>query len=204
MKRILIAALAAFLLIAGLPAGPLPASAHASAPACGKERELVKVLEDADAPSIAFTPRTSSVEAIRNLPVPAGYDRNSERRYEAEKHVLQVRAQLIGWKYEDDEDFHIVIAQPGHPDETMIVEPPDPSCSTSPKAADFAAVRASFVKCFGEPARWKKLPPMIVDLAGVVYFDPLHGQTGVSPNGAELHPLLKVRTVSGTCPGGSK
>lgn len=157
-------------------------------------------MTDVDAASIDFTPRETTVEALRNLPVPAGYDRNSERRYEVEKHVVRVRAQLIGWKYEADKDFHIVIAQPGHPDETMIAEPPDPSCSTSPKAPDFAAVRAAFIQCFGEPARWKKLPPMIADLEGPAYFDPIHGQTGVAPNGIEIHPLMRVKSVSGKCP----
>lgn len=171
---------------------------------CGVERERVKVLEDPSAASIDFRPRASSVAQIRALPVPSGYDRNSQTRYASEHAVLHVRAVLVGWKYENDKDFHIVIAQPGHTDQTMIVEPPDPSCSTSPKAAAFAAVRAAFVRCFGAPARWKKLPPMLVDLTGLLYFDPLHGQTGVAPNGAELHPLLSVKTVSGACPGGVK
>lgn len=199
MKRLFSAAVAAFLLCAGLQVDLEPAHAAASAERCGVERESVKVLADVDAPSIDFTPRTSSVEALRALPVPPDYNRNSARRYEAEKHVVRVSAQLVGWKFEADRDFHIVIAQPGHPDETMIAEPPDPACSTSPKAADFAAVRAQFVKCFGQPARWKKLPPMIVELDGVAYFDPIHGQTGVAPNGIELHPLLSVKTVSGKC-----
>lgn len=176
---------------------PSPVLAHSSA--CGVERESVKTLTDQDAASVDFTPRQTTVEALRNLPVPEGYDRNSERRYEAEKHVVRVRAQLVGWKYEADKDFHVVIAQPGHPDETMIVEPPDPSCSSSPKAADFGKVRAAFIQCFGEPARWKKLPPMIVDLEGPAYYDPLHHQTGVAPNGIEIHPLLSVHTVSGKC-----
>lgn len=204
LKRIVCAALAAFFFIALIPHAAVAHGDGDRPGKCGVERESVKTLTDVDAASVDFAPRESSVEQIRALPVPYGYDRNSETRYEAEKHVLHVRAQLVGWKYEADKDFHIVIAQPGHPDETMIVEPPDPSCSTSPKAVDFYAVRASFVKCFGQPARWKKLPPMIVDLDGVLYFDPIHGQTGVSPNGAELHPLLKVKSVSGTCPGGSK
>lgn len=199
MKRLTRIVLSLCIAFACLLPTPSPAVAHSSAPACGKERELVKVLEDVDAPSVDFTPRETTVEALRQISVPAGYDRNSERRYEVEKHVVRVRAQLVGWKYEADKDFHIVIAQPGHPDQTMIVEPPDPSCSTSPKAVDFGKVRAALIQCFGEPARWKKLPPMIVDLEGVAYFDPIHGQTGVSPNGIELHPLLSVKTVSGKC-----
>ena len=29
-----------------------------------------------------------------------------------------------------------------------------------------------------------------VTLTGVGYFDPIHGQSGVAPNGIELHPVL--------------
>ena len=31
-----------------------------------------------------------------------------------------------------------------------------------------------------------------VRVTGVVYFDRLHGQTGVAPNGVELHPVLSI------------
>ena len=196
MNRLLRAALAACIVFVSLPLIHSPAIARTSAPKCGVERERVKVLEDSTASSIDFTPRSSSVNAIRALPVPANYSRYSQTRYPQERQVLSVQAQLVGWKYENDKDFHVVIAQPGHPSETMIVEPPDPSCSTSPKRSEFAATRAALVQCFGEPHRWRKLPPITVTLTGVLYFDPIHGQTGVAPNGAELHPLLAVSGLS--------
>lgn len=34
-------------------------------------------------------------------------------------------------------------------------------------------------------------------ITGVASFDFLHGQTGVAPNGIELHPLLAFRCLSG-------
>lgn len=32
----------------------------------------------------------------------------------------------------------------------------------------------------------------VVTVTGVGFFDPIHGQTGVAPNGIELHPLLSI------------
>jgi hypothetical protein len=36
-----------------------------------------------------------------------------------------------------------------------------------------------------------------VTITGVAFFDKLHGQTGVAPNGIELHPVLSI-TISGS------
>ena len=33
-------------------------------------------------------------------------------------------------------------------------------------------------------------------MTGVAFFDFLHGQTGVAPNGIELHPVLAFRCLS--------
>jgi hypothetical protein len=34
-------------------------------------------------------------------------------------------------------------------------------------------------------------------VTGVAFFDYLHGQTGVAPNGIELHPVLDFACLSG-------
>jgi len=36
-------------------------------------------------------------------------------------------------------------------------------------------------------------------VTGVGFFDFLHGQTGVAPNGVELHPVLRFRLLSASC-----
>ena len=33
---------------------------------------------------------------------------------------------------------------------------------------------------------------MPVTVTGIAFFDPLHGQEGVAPNGIELHPVLMI------------
>jgi hypothetical protein len=35
-----------------------------------------------------------------------------------------------------------------------------------------------------------------VTIKGVGFWDEIHGQTGVAPNGIELHPVLKFSVVS--------
>ena len=35
-----------------------------------------------------------------------------------------------------------------------------------------------------------------VQVTGVLFFDFLHGQTGVAPNGIELHPILQITFLS--------
>lgn len=210
MKRILIAALAAFFFIAALPHATLAQENDGDQPGtCGKERWPVKTLVDADVSKVNFAPKAATVTELRALnggisPFKSTKDAfaHNATRLPDELQVYRVRAVLVGWKKEADRDFHIVIADPNDPKATMIVEPPDPACSSSPKAALFGKVRAAFIACFGPAARWKTFPHMVVDVDGVAMHDVLHGQTGVAPNGIELHPLLRVKTISGTCPAG--
>lgn len=202
MKRLLVVAL---ILALTLPSHVF-AQEHDAPGKCGVERWAVKTLTDSDMASVDLIPRSMTVESLRSLnggqPAIASMSdakQYANRRLEAEKHAVTVRAVLVGWKRENDRDFHIVIASPNDPSATMIAEPPDPSCSSSPHAKQFAAVRAAMVQCFGEPGRWKTLPHMTVDITGVPFFDVPHGQTGHAPNAIEIHPVLSIKTVSGSC-----
>jgi len=108
-----------------------------------------------------------------------------------------VTARLVGFKLEDDEDIHIVIADLDHPEETMIVEIPSTDCSgacSSTRIAQFAQARANFEAHFGAPhKRFERVPGNVtVTVTGVGFFDFLHHQTGVAPNGIELHPVLDI------------
>jgi hypothetical protein len=38
-------------------------------------------------------------------------------------------------------------------------------------------------------------PPPLARVVGVAFFDTKHGQTGVAPNGIELHPILSFRCL---------
>lgn len=45
----------------------------------------------------------------------------------------------------------------------------------------------------GPPVFKSQVKPTRVRLTGVGFFDRVHGQTGVAPNGIELHPLLDIK-----------
>jgi hypothetical protein len=82
----------------------------------------------------------------------------------------------------------------------MIVEFPDADCSgaaLSKKRAVMRRARAALLAACGY------IPTNFVDLRGratiegVGFFDEVHQQNGVAPNGVELHPVLKFS--SGDC-----
>lgn len=142
---------------------------------------------------------------MRAAAVPTNYDEyNDTTRYAPwETESVTVRATLVGWKTETDHDYHMVIADLNNPSDTMIIEPPDPTCSSACDggfANYFQATRTKLVNCFGSPpSSFTNLPAgIVVDVTGVPEFDALHGQTGVAPNGIEIHPVLNINFVSGT------
>jgi len=213
MKRIATFALAAALAAGSFVSGRPPVAGAALNPYshCGTERWHIKTLDDADAPFVHLNPIYLSVQALRAVPAPDDFSKdNDTQRYDpVELQVYRVRAVLAEWKQEADRDYHIVIADPDDASATMVAEVPDPLCSSaqdSGHAADFARVRSAFIACFGQPSpRIRKFPGrMLVDLDGIGFFDIDHGQTGRakladSDADIELHPLLRVRTVSGKC-----
>jgi hypothetical protein len=54
-------------------------------------------------------------------------------------------------------------------------------------------VRAARDQKFGTVSKKKKTNLKIpVTVTGIGFFDPIHGQEGVAPNGVELHPILEI------------
>jgi hypothetical protein len=37
--------------------------------------------------------------------------------------------------------------------------------------------------------------PIVIEIVGTGFFDRLHGQSGMAPNGLEIHPVLSLRVV---------
>jgi hypothetical protein len=177
----------AFILVAayGLATGALSAT-----PRCGTERWDVKTLADAAASLINFTPVASTVDALNAVAVP-GAPQLHTPRWNVERQAYTIKGTLGGYKYEADRDFHVVVKGAAA---TMIVEFPDPGCTGALKHAEMAKARADFVTLFGQPGpRFHRVPGhQTITVTGVLFFDLLHGQTGVAKNGAELHPVLAV------------
>ena len=161
---------------------------------CGQERWPVKTLQDPDASQIHFTPVDSTVHTLREPKQPDGLRKIDPKvRLAGEKQVYTVKALLIGFKRESDSDYHLVLADPVDRTKTMIAEIPAPACANRKYAPQFEAA-AKFIEAIhhGTPKFFTLPKPLPVTVTGVFFFDFIHGQTGVAPNGAELHPVLEI------------
>jgi hypothetical protein len=115
-----------------------------------------------------------------------------------ERRTYDVRAQVVEAKIEDDGDIHLVIASRTYGHRTMIVEFPNTNCVASGFKRDrMRAGRREVVDACGSfsTSSFTTLRGN-VRIKGVGFWDEIHGQTGVAPNGIELHPVLRFR---GTC-----
>src|SRR6516165_11365613 len=150
---------------------------------CGIERQAVKTLADKDAPSIMKGPiQASTVHDLIAHAAPSKQELldATATRFPAEKMKVEVTAMVVGYKKESDLDFHIVLSDPST-GQTMIAEIPSGSCVPIEYASEFSALQKQFVSDFGKPiARFTNLSqPPKVKITGIVFFDFLHGQTGV-------------------------
>jgi hypothetical protein len=161
---------------------------YRGASACGVERWAVKTGMDADARSInQKAVHQTTIFHLRSLPAPRFLPARS-RIKPVEATVWQVTGTLVRVKEEQDSDFHLVIADSGG--RTMITEVPAPACiGSSPFLPSEKYVRRTFTADFHPSSSWQR-PNVKVTVRGVGFFDYLHGQSGVAPNGIELHPLL--------------
>jgi len=169
---------------------------------CGTERWPVKTLSDGDAASVNFTSVQSSVAELRSLTAPTSLPQAS-RIAPTEEEVFTITAQPVEFKLEDDMDVHLVVADLTNPSATMITEFPDADrCSgavDSMHASEMRSARAALIAAFGRPTHQFQRISGSATITGVGFFDALHGQTGVAPNGIELHPVLGF-TVLGPSP----
>ncbi len=174
--------------------GP-PSVAHAVS--CGEWRWDVKTLSDPDRRDVNFVRRRIRIQRLRRLDSPGPYD-GMPRTGPVETQVYQVRASVREATVEDDSDIHLVIAQRGAPARTMIVEFPDPRCVDSAfHRRQIHHARDQMLNNCG-PISSSSFTDLKghVTIRGVGFWDEIHGQTGVAPNGIELHPVLSIR---GTC-----
>jgi hypothetical protein len=180
---------------ASLAAPPTFGSERGSGSKCGKERWAVKTLTDADAGSINFVPIDSSIGALGSVPAPSKV--GDLPRQPQEKSVYRVRGSIVAFKLEDDNDIHLAIADPAGSHPTMIAEFPAPTCDVNAlDKADIDTARQDFIAAYGQPSGQFRKPTGCAVVTGVFFFDRIHGQFGVAPNGAELHPVLSFQNES--------
>ncbi|MDQ2985047.1 MAG: hypothetical protein M3R70_14165 [Actinomycetota bacterium] len=163
-----------------------------SASGCGVERWPIKTLTDAAARNVVLRSRASTVEELRALPNPgAGF--STPRLHGPETTTYRARVRLVELKTEPDLDIHLVVASLATR-RKMIAEFPSPTCTKGARGRSLMtrARNALIAACGPSRSSWRRLTGTAT-IAGVGFFDVLHGQRGVAPNGIELHPVTALR-----------
>jgi hypothetical protein len=121
----------------------------------------------------------------------------SAARQAGEFTTYRLRVRLRSFKIEKDSDIHLVVADPTDSTKTMIVELPNAGCTKTAGPSSrrkMAAARRSLLRACGTPGGSSfAVLTGTATITGVAFYDVLHGQRGVAPNGIELHPLLSFK-----------
>ncbi len=162
-----------------------------SSGACGTERWDIKTGTDSQAGGVSLVPQPTTIATLRALAANGG---GNSRETPTETTLFELKdVTLTEWLSESDSDYHLVLTEGGV---TMIAEIPGPSCTTTSVWKCFISrARAEF-----EMQNLSQYPGLTVTVRGVGFFDFLHGQTGVAPNGIELHPVLQICFGQGCTP----
>jgi len=170
---------------------------------CGTERWAIKTLTDSNSADVAKArPTDSSVSELTSKEAPARLPQNS-RVAPIENQQFTIKALLIAWKEEagahGDHDFHLVLADPQDHSKTMIAEVPSPQCASACASASvdaFTAARQALTTELGAAPQAISavpvVPPRLVTVTGVGFFDFDHGQDGLAFNCIEIHPVLSI------------
>jgi hypothetical protein len=163
------------------------------ATACGDWRWPVKTLSDHRRTQVHFSPKRATIRGFRRRTPPANLGPTTPRHTKLEFHTWTLHAKPRRARIEGDGDIHLIIFAPKHPRWTMIVEFPQRRCVSSPfKRKRLAGARRRFINnCGPMSGAWAHLKGSL-DITGVGFWDSVHGQHGVAPNGIELHPVLGV------------
>jgi len=159
--------------------------------ACGVERWSVKTGTDPQAPSVNLSTYISSTiynfhQSTRPSSLPSN-GRVSPR----ETTQYRLGATLTKYVRESDSDYHLVIVDSAG--RSMIIELPSINCvgAGSPFGPGISHARQQFDARFTATTSMKTTSTPVT-IKGVGFWDFLHGQTGVAPNGIEVHPVLDI------------
>src|SRR5712692_1668511 len=182
-----------------LQGDPNAADQEALNGSCGVERWSVKTGTDADAGLINLQSRTqTTIASLTSLPAPTTLPANN-RIQPTETTVFQLHATLTEYKLETDSDYHLILSDGSG--NTLISEIPSPACvgSSSILLSSIQHARSEFDAQYTTTSSFQTAN-VPVTVTGVGFFDFLHGQTGVAPNGIELHAVLDVQFGTGGTP----
>src|SRR5262249_9214421 len=105
------------------------ASAQVRPGQCGSDRWTVKILDDRDAGSVDFKPIDATISELARRRIHEIRYPDNARIAPEELRVYRIKATLVATKNESDGDLHVIVADPGQPTVTMVVEIPSPRCA---------------------------------------------------------------------------
>jgi hypothetical protein len=162
----------------------------------GTERWSLKVLTDAGATSVNYTPVAATVTTLGSISTPSVT--SSEARITGiEFTTYRLNCNIIAKRDESDNDYHLTITDNFH---TMVGEIPDPVCSqaaSSSHVSEFIAAR-NFVDTYVGTGDHPSVIIAPVVVTGVAFVDIPHGVSGAAPNNMEMHPILDIHFAGGT------
>jgi hypothetical protein len=158
---------------------------------CGAYRWSVKTGADPDVGSVNPLPKLTTIANLVGLSAPATTPSNG-RVSPVETTIYEIRNVTMTYirMADDDSDYHHVITDGTH---TTIIETPFPGCvnNSSPWLCRITRARAVDDARYA-PTINAQFPDVPVSVVGIGFWDELHGQVGVAPNGIELHPILAI------------
>lgn len=158
---------------------------------CGVERWSVKTGTDPDASLVNLSTYISTtIYNMLSSTKPASLPANN-RISPRETNQYRITGTLTKYARESDSDYHLVIKDGSG--RTMIVEIPSPNCvgAGSPFITGIRNARNEFDAKLTATSSFKTVSAPVA-IRGVGFWDFLHGQTGVAPNGIEVHPVLDI------------
>lgn len=176
---------------------------------CGVERNPIKHDEDVQpcrggeglGSCILMNPMQVNVAYLAQIPKPDPPVTSDDLRGigPEEYQVYDITAVVIVAKHESDQDIHLGLEDPDDFQSTMIAESVDPDCAPNSYVSGWiAGARRSILAAIGGTLTTQALRTLIgkkVHITGIGFFDKLHGQSAVAPNGIELHPILTFEVV---------
>jgi hypothetical protein len=176
----LVAVLAVAAAATRVAAAPRSTESPSRVATCGVEHWAVKTLQDR--PQLLRV-QSTTLAHLDSVLRPASI---SATRLPSERHVYRVTASATLIGEESDQDLHVILRSGS---KHLIAEAPNaPFCTgqaTAYRKQQMRTARSRVRSC----ARAR--------VVGVAFWDFFHGQTGVSPNVIELHPILGFTCLSG-------
>ena len=157
---------------------------------CGVERWSIKTGTDSGAWTINLSSYVSStIYNFHQSTQPSSLPCCS-RLSPRETTQYRLSGTLIKYNKQTDKDYHLVIKDGAG--RTMIVEIADPNCvSGSAFASGISRARSQFDARFTATSTMKTTSTPVT-IKGIGFWDYKHGQTGIAPNGIEIHPVLDI------------